>query len=344
LINSLKKNTHSRRKSRASAFDILAKAKESGNSPMKLNLNKVSRPLQAIDTVSTMRVIQSLDNNAQGKNKIKKNSQDSNNEDIPGIEQARKLSKLEKFFIVIDKQQKYSKVTQNIKKADDSKGICKEIDNFHRRNKSSANEIEKKETKNLQKKDLSALSPCKIYASEARMIKIDKEIKEMVEEAVLTEIQKQKTEKFHPISLPTKKQKAKIESKIKKLRQIDPVFLDSYKKKSDNSNPTESIHDLLYHCRSSSASNLSPSFSRITITSKEYNPNLWFDSLKKNYNGKITPKQTFLSEFSDYSSVAKNFLKNGMDMEKSLRNAFRNKVSINPTTLYNHAFQKKYNK
>ena len=103
LVSSLKTNSNQKKRPiKFPAFDLLSKAKAIGNNPAKLNLDKVKLSTKALDTVSTMRVIEhSEDLIEKEEEKIEKAVKEYlTYPESSGISEIKKLANLEKFFIV----------------------------------------------------------------------------------------------------------------------------------------------------------------------------------------------------------------------------------------------------
>ena len=179
-------------------------------------------------------------------------------------------------------------------------------------------------TENAEVKVFTQNTEKSVSFSEQRMKKLDEQIKQLIDEAIIKEKKREKLEFFRPESISTKK-KLKVESKIKAIRQIEPEYLINYKK-SPVKHTKEDIRNFIDHYRSTSTLNLSPSLSRITPGSNIFYKNS-FDSAKKQYSddSKARPSS---EDYNDYSSICKEFVKNGNIMQKNLRKAFSKKIRI----------------
>ena len=196
-----------------------------------------------------------------------------------------------------------------------------------------------------------------VTISEKKMLKLDDEIKKEIEESIKREKIRARFELFSSATNEVvKKKTVKIESKIKEIRKIDPEFLVTLKRKSnqDKGIIKDDIVHLLGHGKSLSSMNLSPSESKITPnvsnvydsratpgSHKRFNPGSWYDSMKKQYKEHAKNHKIPSEDMTNYSSFAKEFVQDGLAMQNALCKAFRSKILIRPMSLYNLSFKKK---
>lgn len=211
---------------------------------------------------------------------------------------------------------------------------------------SKIKQMHKSESQNELGHDKSSLKCAKALPkvfktlSELKMDKLDLEIQKQIEEAIVKEKRANvglfKSESIHIIPKP----KLKIQSKIKAIREIDPEFLTNFKRKTE-SPFKEDIQTILSQVRSISTLNYSPTDSRITPSiSQNCNRSSYYENLKKSKRSEDFCSNREPEESSNFSSFAKEFVKNGMQMEKQLRNAFRTKIQVNPANLFNRSLKK----
>lgn len=170
--------------------------------------------------------------------------------------------------------------------------------------------------------------------SEKRMEKLDLEIKKQIEEAVMLEKRRMKVDLFKSESSSSIQKKPTIESKIKDMRRIDPEFLIHLKQKDFKTLDKEDLTSVLNLPRSISTFNLSPSESRASPLKKDTSQSTWHIKMEKKIGDDSKYYRPIINESNNYSSLAKEFLKEGLNMQKSLRCAFRNKVNVKPEIIY----------
>ena len=223
-----------------------------------------------------------------------------------------------------------------LKESELKETIQKSIDRFLRKMKSI--NCSEKDTLGLDdsivNKQKNEPMPIFLTLSEKKMQKLDMEIKKEIEEALKSDKKIVKIDLFKSESSSSfiKKKKA-VESKIKAARRIDPEYLIHIKSKEKKDQIKEETKSLANNFRSVSTFNISPSDSRVTPARKEISKSSWFDNIKKISRDETGLFRSSPSVFSDFSSIAKDFVKNSQQMERSLRNAFRSKVNVQPVTL-----------
>ena len=312
-------------------------------------MSKIKPSEVALNSVSTKRVIETADNirSDEEREDTVAAVYDFIAEPIStGIIEINKLADLEHFFIVTYIQQKYSKVNVELNEASVKESIKNGIHFFLRKLskikslesiKESSHDLGHHKRHNAEKK-----KEYKTF-SEKKMDRIDEEIRKQIEEAVVREKGRMRLDLFKSDSSDSfVKKRVAIQSKIKEVREIDPEFLIHMKKSPDNSKCIkQDIQGLLNHGRSTSSLNYSPTDSRVTpYNSQYYYRSGWYDNMKKKYHDSTKGIRMLSEDFTSVSEVAKDFVTKGEKMQKSLRSAFRTKVSLDPSILFNKRFKK----
>lgn len=286
---------------------MLKEAKDLLNNKSQTKLNKLKPEPCPIDTVNTKRVIDCTANNPEDENQANKKFWF---QDHQGPIEAKKLANLKSFLIVTHMQDKLSAVSSELKRSENRQSLHEAYCNYNgMRSVTRQNSLKFNEANDKNK----GKNQIFLTASEKKMLSIDKCIQDELESEA--RILKKKTLENLEIAEIVSKVQGKTQSRVKKMMKVDPEYLVQYRTGQN-------------FCVGSAPKN-TRSISSMGISDIRYSVNNKKSLTKGCALSKAqqsTPDNIFRTpslDLKDFSAVAKDFIRTGSQIQKSLRSVFR---------------------